>query len=79
MRPQSVYKFHALTSVFFLPFALLFVLSGVAFLLGFNSNSGAKIRKWQVKKKAGEDLDFLLKFLKAHDIAQSKKIRTKPS
>ncbi len=46
MRPQSVYKFHALTSVFFLPLALLFALSGVAFLLGFNSNSGAKIRKW---------------------------------
>ncbi|GMB95869.1 PepSY domain-containing protein [Helicobacter sp. NHP22-001] len=74
MRLQGVYKFHALTSVFFLPFALLFVLSGVAFLLGVNANSGAKIKKWHVEKGTKGDLEFLLKFLKAQKIALPSKL-----
>ncbi|WP_104741770.1 PepSY domain-containing protein [Helicobacter ailurogastricus] len=71
---SNIYKFHAYTSVFFLPFALLFALSGAAFLLGFNANSGAKIRKWHVEKSSKTDLDFLLDFLKTHNIPQPSKL-----
>ncbi|WP_104728246.1 PepSY domain-containing protein [Helicobacter felis] len=75
MRVQSIYKFHAYASVFFLPFALLFVISGVAFFLDFGSNSGAKITKWSVPLVAKEkELEFLLNFLKQKNIALPSKI-----
>ncbi|BCZ17650.1 Integral membrane protein [Helicobacter sp. NHP19-003] len=73
---QSVYKFHALTSVFFLPFALLFALSGVAFLLDFNPNSGAQITSWSVPLVAKDkELGFLLDFLKQKHLALPSKIK----
>ncbi|WP_286349134.1 PepSY domain-containing protein [Helicobacter felistomachi] len=68
MRLRTIYRFHAYTSVFFLPLALLFALSGVAFLFGINPNSGAKIQKWHVDNPMKDDLEFLLDFLKTQKI-----------
>ncbi|WP_104759326.1 hypothetical protein [Helicobacter bizzozeronii] len=59
------YAFHAYASVFFLPMVLLFVVSGGAYYLGFNSNTGAQISKWSVPAVATQqELDFLITFLK---------------
>ncbi|WP_104750134.1 hypothetical protein [Helicobacter cynogastricus] len=75
MRLQAIYRFHAYASVFFLPIALLFVISGVAFLLDFNSNSGAKIKHWNVPfVPKDKELEFLLDFLKQKSIALPSKI-----
>ncbi|MFC3847368.1 PepSY domain-containing protein [Helicobacter baculiformis] len=75
MRVQTIYKFHAYASVFFLPLVLLFVISGVAFFLDFGSNSGAKITKWSVPLVAKEkELEFLLDFLKQKNVALPPKI-----
>ncbi|WP_120945615.1 MULTISPECIES: PepSY domain-containing protein [Helicobacter] len=75
MSLQNLYKFHAYASVFFLPVALLFVVSGVAFLLGFNANSGAQITKWSAPLAPKEkELEFLLDFLKQKNIALPSKI-----
>ncbi len=75
MHMKTIYKFHAYTSVFFLPLVLLFVISGMAFLLDFGSNSGAKITKWSVPLVAKEkELEFLLDFLKQKNIALPAKI-----
>ncbi|WP_121021422.1 PepSY domain-containing protein [Helicobacter vulpis] len=75
MRVQTIYKFHAYTSVFFLPLVLLFVISGVAFLLDFNPNSGAKITKWGAPSVPKEqELAFLLEFLKQKNVPLPAKI-----
>ncbi|BCD47792.1 PepSY domain-containing protein [Helicobacter suis] len=67
--------FHIHTSMFFLPMALLFVISGLAFFLGVKSESGAEIKKWQVPfVSAKQELDFLLNFLKQNKIPLPSKI-----
>ncbi|TSA85572.1 hypothetical protein [Helicobacter mehlei] len=67
------YAFHAYASVFFLPMVLLFVVSGGAYYLGFNSNTGAQISKWSVPAVATQqELDFLIAFLKDKQALPSK-------
>lgn len=62
---RLVYAFHIHASVFFLPLALLFATTGVAFLLGYNPNSGARITQWEIPKipEPKERLGFLLNFI----------------
>lgn len=63
-------KFHIYASVFFLPMAVIFVITGITYIFGFNQNIGASKQKWVLDKVVPKEnqLDFLIGFMKENNI-----------
>lgn len=63
--------FHIYVSVFLLPMALLFAITGIVYILGINQNFGASKEKWVIQKSIPQDeqFDFLIDFMKKQNIA----------
>lgn len=63
-------QIHIYISLFFLPLALLFSITGIAYILGANQDTGIKEQTYTVKAKVEEGLekDFILNFLKEKNL-----------
>ena len=63
-------QIHIYLSLFFLPMALLFSVTGIAYILGFDQDSGIKEQSYNIKDEVekGEEKEFLLNFLKEKEI-----------
>ena len=63
-------QIHIYLSLFFLPVALIYVISGASFIFGFGQNTGMQkeIYKFQADIKKGEEKEFMLKFLQENNI-----------
>lgn len=70
MNKKIFRDFHIYLSLFFLPVALLYVISGVAYICGFNQDVDMKkeIFKLDVNYKKGDEKEFILNFLKEHNL-----------
>lgn len=64
-------EFHIYVSVFLLPMALLFAITGIVYILGINQDFGATKEKWVIQKSIPQDkqFDFLMDFMKKQNIA----------
>lgn len=63
-------QIHIYLSLFFLPMAFIYVISGSAYIFGFNQNIGIEkqIYKFQTKINNGEEKEYMLKFLSENNI-----------
>lgn len=64
------HKFHIYASIFFLPMVVLFVITGITYILGFNQNVGADKQKWVLNEVIPKEkqLIFLINFMKENNI-----------
>lgn len=71
--------FHIYVSVFLLPMALLFAITGIVYILGVNQDFGATKEKWVIEKSIPQDkqFDFLIDFMKKNNITYPADINPK--
>ncbi|PAF47314.1 hypothetical protein BKH46_04315 [Helicobacter sp. 12S02634-8] len=64
------HQFHIYVSMFLLPMALLFAITGIVYIFGFNQDVGADKQKWTLDGGVAKDrqLDFLIDFAQKHQI-----------
>ncbi|WP_095333849.1 PepSY domain-containing protein [Helicobacter sp. 11S02596-1] len=64
------HQFHIYVSIFLLPMALLFAITGIVYIFGLNQDFGAKKQKWVVEEVIPQEkqFDFLIDFLLKHHI-----------
>lgn len=65
---------HIYISLFFLPMALLFAISGALFIFGFDSEIGAKYQTYTLEKEIakGQEANAMLEYLKQNNITLPK-------
>lgn len=65
---------HIYISLFFLPMALLFAISGALFIFGFDSEIGAKYQTYTIEKEIakGQEANAMLEYLGQNNIALPK-------
>ncbi|AJC91275.1 membrane protein [Campylobacter subantarcticus] len=63
-------QIHIYISLFFLPLAFLYALTGFAYLAGFNGESGAKVQNYKVQAiiQEGAEAEFLIDFLQKNNL-----------
>ncbi|MCW1361017.1 hypothetical protein [Campylobacter sp. US33a] len=63
-------QIHIYVSLFFLPLALLYAISGIAYILGADQDTGADIKSYTLKTlpEQGKEQDFVLNFLKENGL-----------
>ncbi|EKY9341688.1 hypothetical protein RD308_001855, partial [Campylobacter jejuni] len=61
---------HIYLSLFFLPCALLFALTGIAYIFGINQDVGLKVEQYQLSKviESGKEREALIEFLKTNGL-----------
>lgn len=68
--------FHIYVSVFFLPMALLFAITGVAYIFGIHNDVLGKKQTWSIEKNIPKEnqLDFLINYMMKNDIPFPKEL-----
>ncbi|WP_270986165.1 hypothetical protein [Campylobacter upsaliensis] len=63
-------QIHIYTSLFFLPCAVLFAFTGMAYIFGFNQDVGLKTQNYILQKsiEVGKEREALLEFLKENNL-----------
>ncbi len=63
-------QIHIYTSLFFLPLAFLYAITGFAYLAGLDGNSGAKIQSYKIQAviQKGAEAEFLINFLQQNNL-----------
>ena len=63
-------QIHIYTSLFFLPCAVLFAFTGMAYIFGFNQDVGLKTQNYILQKsiEVGKEREALLEFLKENHL-----------
>ncbi|AJC86723.1 membrane protein [Campylobacter sp. RM16704] len=63
-------QIHIYISLFFLPLAFLYALTGFAYIAGFDGESGAKIQNYKVQAviQKGAEAEFLIDFLNKNSL-----------
>ncbi|OCX42485.1 hypothetical protein A7X81_05250 [Campylobacter ornithocola] len=63
-------QIHIYISLFFLPLAFLYAITGFAYIAGFDGESGAKIQSYKIQAviQEGAETDFLIDFLKKNNL-----------
>ena len=63
-------QIHIYISLFFLPCAVLFAFTGIAYIFGFNQDVGLKTQSYVLQKniEAGKEREALLEFLKENNL-----------
>ncbi|EAI3983618.1 hypothetical protein YO64_06860 [Campylobacter jejuni] len=61
---------HIYLSLFFLPCALLFALTGIAYIFGIDQDVGLKVEQYQLSKviESGKEREALIEFLKTNGL-----------
>ncbi len=61
---------HIYLSLFFLPCALLFALTGIVYIFGINQDVGLKVEQYQLSKviESGKEREALIEFLKTNGL-----------
>lgn len=72
-------KFHTYISLFFLPVAIIYALTGVGYIFGFKDNAGANIKEFHLQNtvEKGQEKEFIINFLKENQIAIPKNTNIK--
>lgn len=67
---KSWMKIHTTLSIFFLPIALLYVITGVGYIFGYKDSAWASIYEFNLANmpEKGTEKEFMLNFLKDKDI-----------
>lgn len=70
---------HIYLSLFFLPIALMYALTGVLYIFGFNQNSGATQHTYHIKEpvQKGQEVTAMLEFLKENHLEIPSSLETK--
>lgn len=74
---KTFYNWHLYVSLFFLPMALMYALTGGLIILGVKDNIGMSIEQFEVPQVTGgekEKHDFLLEFIKNNNLKMPKNI-----
>ncbi len=61
---------HIYLSLFFLPCALLFALTGIVYIFGINQDVGLKVEQYQLSKviESGKEREALIEYLKTNGL-----------
>ncbi|PAF53633.1 hypothetical protein BKH42_04755 [Helicobacter sp. 13S00482-2] len=72
-------EFHLYVSVFLLPMALLFAITGIVYISGINQDFGALKQKWVVAEGISQDrqFDYLINFMQKENIPFPEDIKPK--
>lgn len=64
-------QIHTYLSLFFLPVCIIYVLTGVGYILDFKENADASIYEFSIKEepKKGEEREFILQILRDNNLA----------
>lgn len=67
---KFVRQTHIYVSLFFLPIAIMYALTGLVYIFGFNQDVGAIKQVYQVQTKLenGKEVEFLLSYLKDNNL-----------
>lgn len=66
IRKNKIFRqIHIYLSLFFLPCALIFAISGIAYILGFNQNVGLKVQTYKLNQyiQKGKEREALIEYL----------------
>ncbi|MBZ7942739.1 hypothetical protein [Campylobacter molothri] len=66
IRKNKIFRqIHIYFSLFFLPCALIFAISGIAYILGFNQNVGLKVQTYKLNQyiQKGKEREALIEYL----------------
>ncbi|MBZ7933128.1 hypothetical protein H2266_05265 [Campylobacter sp. RM10543] len=66
IRKNKIFRqIHIYLSLFFLPCALIFAISGIAYILGFNQNIGLKVQTYKLNQyiQKGKEREALIEYL----------------
>ncbi|PAF51259.1 PepSY domain-containing protein [Helicobacter sp. 13S00477-4] len=74
-------QFHIYVSIFLLPMALLYSITGIVYIFGINQDVWANKNKWVIEKNIPKkkQLDFLIDFLSEHQITFPDELNPKES
>ncbi|MDO7253160.1 PepSY domain-containing protein [Helicobacter cappadocius] len=72
-------QFHIYVSVFLLPMALLFAITGIVYILGVNQDFGATKQKWVIEETIPQEkqFDYLIDFMRKNNISFPQNIEPK--